>query len=165
MRSVSMSEPIAIYLHDHLAGASHAIELLHWMREKHKGDSLGNFAAGLAGEIEADRDVLRALAERAGVGSSALKEMSAWMTEKMSRLKLGDRGATNIGTFESLEFLVLGIHGKLALWHALAVIAETDGRLQATDFACLAARAETQEDQVEQWRLDVARTAFRLVAP
>jgi hypothetical protein len=36
--------------------------------------------------------------------------------------------------------------------------------LQATDFARLAARAEMQEAQVEQWRLDVARTAFRLVA-
>jgi hypothetical protein len=86
------------------------------------------------------------------------------MTEKISRLKLGDHGATNIGTFESLEFLVLGIHGKLALWHALAVIVETDVRLQATDFARLAARMERQEAQVEQLRLDVARTAFRLVA-
>jgi hypothetical protein len=73
MRSLSMSEPIAIYLHDHLAGASHAIDLLHWMREEHKSDSLGDFAAGLAGEIEADRDVLRALNERTGVGSSVLK--------------------------------------------------------------------------------------------
>jgi hypothetical protein len=117
-----------------------------------------------SGEIEEDRDVLRGLAERAGVGSSVLKEMSAWMTEKVSRLKLSDHGATNIGTFESLEFLVLGIHGKLALWHALAVIAETDVRLRATDFARLASRAETQEAQVERWRLDVARTTFRPAA-
>jgi hypothetical protein len=76
--------------------------------------------------------------------------MSAWMTEKISRLKLGDHGATNIGTFESLEFVVLGIHGKLALWHALAIIAEIDVRWQATDFARLAARAKTQEAQVER---------------
>jgi hypothetical protein len=68
MRSVSISEPIAIYLHDHLAGAAHAIDLLHWMSEEHKGDSLGDFAAGLAAEIEADRGVLRELAERARVG-------------------------------------------------------------------------------------------------
>ena len=59
-----MSEPIAIYLRDHLAGASHAIDLLNWIREEHKGDSLGDFAAGLAGEIEADRGVLRELAEQ-----------------------------------------------------------------------------------------------------
>jgi hypothetical protein len=75
------------------------------MREEHKGDSLGDFAAGLVDEIEADRDILRGLAERTGVGSSVLKELSAWMGEKVSRLKPGDHGATNIGTFESLEFL------------------------------------------------------------
>lgn len=160
-----MSEPIATYLHDHLAGASHAIDLLHWMSEEHKGDALGDFAAGLAGDIAADREVLRGLAERAGAGSSSvIKEMSAWMAEKVSRLKLSDHGATNIGTFESLEFLVLGIHGKLALWHALALIAETDVRFQAADFASLASRAESQEAQVERWRLDVARTTFRPAA-
>jgi hypothetical protein len=42
------------------------------MREEHKGDSLGDFAAGLVDEIEADRDILRGLAERTGVGSSVL---------------------------------------------------------------------------------------------
>jgi hypothetical protein len=156
-----MSEPLATYLHDHLAGATHALELLHWMKDEHKEDALGAFAAGLVAEIQEDRDVLSGLAERAGLGSSTFKETGAWLSEKVSRLKLADHGATNIGTFESLEFLVLGIHGKLALWRALTVVAQTDDRLKDTDFARLIARAETQEASVDRRRLAIARTAFR----
>jgi hypothetical protein len=156
-----MSEPLATYLHDHLAGATHALELLHWMKNQHKEDALGVFAVGLVAEIQEDRDVLSGLAVRTGVGSSTLKETSAWLSEKISRLKLADYGATDIGTFESLEFLVLGIHGKLALWRALTVVAQTDDRLEGMDFARLIARAETQEATVDRRRLAIARTAFR----
>jgi len=155
-----MSEPLTTYLHDHLAGATHALALLHWMKDEHKEDALGTFAAGLAAEIQEDRDVLTGLAERAGAGSSTVKETGAWLSEKVSRLKLADHGATNIGTFESLEFLVLGIHGKLALWRALTVVAQTDNRLKDTDFARLIARAETQEASVDRRRLAIAQTAF-----
>jgi ABC-type hemin transport system ATPase subunit len=81
--------------------------------------------------------------------------------EKLSRIKLSSRDAAGFGTFEALEILELGIHGKLALWRVLAVLAEADVRLQSADYARLAARAETQESLVEQQRLKVARTAFR----
>jgi hypothetical protein len=156
-----MSDPLTSYLHDHLAGSVHAIDLLESMRDRHAGEPLGQFAAGLLVEIEADRDVLRELAERIGVGSSGLKELAAWVGEGVSRIKLSSRDAAGFGTFEALEFLELGVHGKWALWCALTVIAENDARLQSTDFAHLATRAETQEALVEQQRLQVARTAFR----
>jgi hypothetical protein len=158
-----MSDPLATYLHDHLAGSVHAIDLLESMRNQHVREPLGLFAARLLIEIEADRDVLRELAERTGIGSSALKELTAWLGEKVSRVKLSSHDATGFGTFEALEFLELGIHGKLALWRALAIVAENDPRLQSTDYARLAARAETQGALVEQQRLKVARTAFRPV--
>jgi hypothetical protein len=156
-----MSDPLSTYLHDHLAGSVHAIELLESMRDQHGGEPLGQFAAGLLVEIEADRDVLRELAERLGVGSSGLKELAAWVVEKVSRIKLSSHDAGGFGTFEALEFLELGIHGKLALWRSLAVVAETDVRLQSTNYAILATRAEMQEASVEEQRLAVARTAFR----
>ncbi len=156
-----MNDPLATYLHDHLAGSVHAIDLLESMRNQHVGEPLGQFAARLLIEIEADRDVLRELAERLGTGSSGLKELTAWLGEKVSRVKLSSHDAAGFGTFEALELLELGIHGKWTLWRALAVVAETDTRLKSTDYTRLAARAETQEAQVEQQRLKVARTAFR----
>jgi hypothetical protein len=156
-----MSDPLVTYLHDHLAGAVHAVEMLEAMQKRHQGEPLGTFAAGLLSEIEADRSVLRDLAERAGAGSSGVKDLGAWITEKMSRSKLSDQQAVSFGTFEALEFLVLGIHGKRTLWTALAAVAPTDTRLQGMDFARLIARAETQEAQVDQRRLEIARVVFR----
>src|ERR1700683_850224 len=157
----AIGDPVAIYLHDHLAGAALAIELLESMREQHAGKPLGKFATGLLVEIEADRDVLRGLSERVGAGSNAFKELTAWLAERLSRVKLSGQRDGDLETFEALEFLQLGIHGKLALWRALAVAAASEARLKSTDFSYLATRAKEQENSVEQQRLEAARTAFR----
>ena len=72
------------------------------------------------------RDVLRQLAERAGAGSSTLKELTVRLGEKVSRLKLRHGTSDRLGIFEGLEFLDLGIHGKFELWRTLgAVVADT----------------------------------------
>jgi hypothetical protein len=155
-----MSDSLSTYLQDHLAGAVHAIEVVEAMRDRYKGQPLGQFAAALLIEVEADRDTLRVIAERAGSGSSSAKEATAWLAEKVSRLKLRHGAVDALGTFEALEFLELGIHGKWALWRALGSIAANDHRLQGNDFEQLAARAETQHSQVEQRRLEAARSAL-----
>jgi hypothetical protein len=156
-----MNDSLATYLHDHLAGSTYAIDLVEALRDRYAGESLGQFAARLLVEIKADRDTLRQLAERVGDGSSELKEMAAWLAEKVSRFKLSSGGASGLGTFEALEFLALGIHGKLALWRALSAVTDIDGRLQGVDFEHLAARAKSQHDDVERRRLEVARITFR----
>jgi hypothetical protein len=156
-----MSDPLATYLHDHLSGAVVAINLLEALRDEHAGEPLGQFAEGLLAEVEADRAVLQGLAERVGAGFSALKEASAWLGEKVSRLKLGGRTAGELGTFEALETLALGILGKLALWRALAVVAATDARLRGIDFDGLAARAQAQHARVEERRIEAAPTALQ----
>src|SRR6204780_2454908 len=126
-----MSEALAVYLHDHLAGASMAIDLLESMRKEHAGQPLGQFAGRLQLEVKADRDVLQALAERIGAGSNAFKNLAAWMSERVSRVKLGGQNESGLKTFEALEFLMLGIHGKWALWRALAAGAPPPTRLRA----------------------------------
>jgi hypothetical protein len=156
---VQMSDSLTTYLQDHLAGALHAIELLKAMRDHHAGEPLGVFATRILVEVESDRDVLARLTERMGGASGGPKEWAAWMTEKVSRLKL-KHGSGNLGTFESLEFLVLGIHGKWALWRALAVAADSDPRLAGTDFGALIARAGEQHARVEERRLSYAKSAL-----
>jgi hypothetical protein len=154
-----MDDSLAIYLHDHLAGAALAVDLLEAMRDKHRDDSLGTFAATLLKEVEADRSVLSNLANRIGSGSSKLKELGAWFAEKISRLKL-DSGPCGLGTFEALEFLALGVLGKAALWDALAVAAPLNKRLQGTDFLHLSARAREQHAMIEECRLETAKSTF-----
>lgn len=155
-----MSEPLATYLHDHLAGAAYAIDLLEFMCDQHRDEDLGRFAAELRGEIEQDRDTLRDITERLGATGGTLKEAASWWAEKVSRFKLGHDSGSGLATFEGLEFLAIGILGKRALWRAMATIAISNPLLAGVDFDALAARAQKQHDQVEQRRLMLARTAL-----
>jgi hypothetical protein len=59
-----MSGPLATYLHDHLAGAALAIDLLKSLQRHNEAEPLGQFAKSLLAGIEADREVLRGLRER-----------------------------------------------------------------------------------------------------
>jgi hypothetical protein len=54
--------PIAIYLHDHLAGAAYALDLVEAPQENYQGAALGDFAAELRSAISADKDVLQGIA-------------------------------------------------------------------------------------------------------
>jgi hypothetical protein len=155
-----MSDSLGTYLHDHMAGALHAVNLLEVLRDRYDGQELGSFASGLLVEIKADRETLREIADRVGVGASELKELAAWMAEKMGRLKMRRDEGNGLGTFEALEFLELGVHGKWALWRALGAVSEKDERLKGVDYAHLASRAEAQRNTIEERRLDIAREAL-----
>jgi hypothetical protein len=159
-----MSDALSTYLHDHLAGAAYAIDLVEFMHDQHKGNDLGEFAAWLLIEIKADREVLRQLAERTGAASSTINELTAWLGEKISRLKLRHGTRDGLGIFEALEFLEVGIHGKVELWRALAAVAAANTRLQGIDFEQLTARAEKQRAIVENRRLTAAYSVFGAVA-
>lgn len=155
-----MSQPLVTYLEDHLAGARYAVELLEALRDQHKDEPLGYFAEGLLEEVEADKETLEQLASRVGTVGT-LKQASAWLVEKVSHLKLKRDLAGDLGTFESLEFITLGILGKRALWRALASVQPGDERLAGFDFEALIARAEAQHGRSEKERLDFARRALR----
>lgn len=159
-----MSDPLTIYLSDHLAGAMHAIETLKTMRDRHEGTPLGDFASRLLQEVEADRDTLRAIAKKAGLHGESAKEIATWFVELASRLKLRHETSNSLGTFEALEFLELGIYGKWALWRALDVAAASEPRLEGFDFSQLARRAEDQRLLVNTRRLQIARQALSVNA-
>ncbi len=159
-----MSDALATYLHDHLAGSNFAVELLKHLHDQHAGEPLGEFAAALLAEVEQDREVLRRIMERVGAEGSTLKDATAWVGEKVSRLKLGRSSSGEAGTFHAVETLALGILGKLALWRALSVIKAADVRMQDVDLDALAARAQAQHASVEEQRLQFAATALRVTA-
>ena len=155
-----MGDPLVTYLHDHMAGSVHAVGLLEALRDEHAGEPLAEFAGRVLAEVQADRATLKELAERAGEGSSGLKELTGWLADKAGRIKLQPNKQGGLGTFQALEFLALGIQGKLALWRALAVVAPLDARLHGVDYDHLAARAEAQYAETEARRLEVAGWAL-----
>jgi hypothetical protein len=155
-----MSDPLVTYLEDHKAGARAAIGLLKKMKAGSNDQSFSQFAGSILSGVEEDEETLKNLAQKIGTGSNMMKEATAWVGEKASRIKLGAGTSGDLETFEALEFLALGIQGKLHLWYALQVVAMGDPRLRSLDFKTLIARAEEQHSKVEERRLALAPIAL-----
>lgn len=155
-------EHIATYLNDHLAGATAAVELLEHLETAHAESGVGQAAAGLRAEIEADRQELRAVMDRLEIGESRARKASGWLGSKVTELKLrlDDRSGGDLHLFESLEVLSLGIEGKHGLWRALMAAAQDTPGLRVADYESLARRAVEQRSQVEAMRLEAARKAL-----
>lgn len=151
--------PLQIYLHDHLAGAALAIDMLSAMGGHHPDIVVARFARELLAEIKEDHVQLQQLASRIETHSAGFKEILARIMEKMSRLKLRRTRNDALGTFESFEALSLGILGKKALWTALGSV--EDPRLEGLDYMLLVQRAREQHARVERMRLELAPRALQ----
>jgi len=153
---------IAIYLNDHLAGATLGVELARRLRGSNQGDpDFGPALAELCVEIEADRETLKRVMERLGVGQSKLKPFTAVLGERLGRLKLNGqlRGYSPLSRLDELEFLQLGVTGKQRLWRALEHSRSAD--LREFDLGALAERASGQLGRLEELHLKAAPLALR----
>jgi len=155
-----MSEPLGIYLQDHLGGAQVAVHLLEAMSAQDEDEQYREFAQELLAEIQADNETLRSMIQAISEEPSTFKNAGGWLLEKLSRLKLGHTKSAGLELFESLEMLSLGIAGKRSLWMALKTISNENPPLRAYDFENLLQRAEKQYEGVEQKRLHVAQRVF-----
>jgi hypothetical protein len=145
--------PLAIYLNDHLAGATAGVELARRAASNNSGNDYGPALSELAREIEQDRATLERLMDRLGAGRDRVKLAAAWVGEKVGRLKLNGNllSYSPLSRLEEIEFLLLGVTGKLALWRALS---------EHIDLPELEARAESQRERLEALRLRAAREVF-----
>src|ERR1043166_2769856 len=135
---------LEIYLSDHIAGSVQAIELIESIGNDHQNEELGRFALQLLSEVKLDQQTLVQIAEAIGDGGSSLKNTTAWIAEKLTLIKLHRKSNEGLDAIEALEVLQLGIHGKWALWCALAEIAPAYPQISGIDFQELAQRAESQ---------------------
>lgn len=152
---------LAIYLNDHLAGSTTAVELLRRAVGEYEGTPLGEFLAGLRAEIMQDRDELKSIMAANGIEQQRYKVAAAWVAEKATRLKFN--GAlirrSPMTPFVELETLAIGIRGKELLWRALREIAPDEATANRLDE--LIARARRQQDDVERHRLEAGTGALR----
>jgi hypothetical protein len=151
---------LAIYLNDHLAGATGGVELARRTRSSNRGTKWGEALEGICAEVETDRATLEEVMERLAVKQNTAKVAGAWAAEKLGRLKLNGRvrGYSPLSRLLELEMLHIGITGKLELWQALQQT--LDSRLSEVDFSALIERAESQRQAVERLRLDAATEAL-----
>lgn len=153
---------IATYLNDHLAGSVVALELLEHLESDYSGRPLESFFKGLRAEIDADREKLESLMGQLNISESRARKASAWLTEKVTALKLrlDDPADGDLRLFESLEALSLGIEGKRSLWLALSAVAERSPQLRLLDYPELIRRAEAQRSRVEEKRIETSKRAL-----
>src|SRR5436305_124807 len=123
---------LAIYLNDHLAGATAGVELARRSAGSNRTTSYGPVLDTLANEIEADRKTLMEIMRRLSVRPDRLKIVVSWGAEKAGRLKLNGEilRYSPLSRLEELEALTLGVQGKLALWQALRHTHGGDPRLR-----------------------------------
>jgi hypothetical protein len=158
-----MGDLLAIYLNDHLAGATGGVELARRLRASNRDDDeFGGPLAQTCTEIEADRETLVGLMRHLKIRRDPVKPAAAWAVEKLGRLKLNGQltGYSPLSRQMELEGLLIGIAGKEQMWRALA---QTLGqKTGAFDLAQLAARAEHQREMVRELHL---RAAARALSP
>jgi hypothetical protein len=155
---------LATYLNDHLAGSVTAIEIIDRLAEE--ASDISPFLARLKKDIEADRQHLVDLMARLTIPQSRIRKASLWLAEKITEAKLevDDQSGGLLRRLERLEAVVLGIDGKLALWHSLEAASSVDAQLRGPDYVQLAQRAREQRAAVEALRIEAARAALRVAA-
>lgn len=143
-----------VYLNDHLAGATVGHELAKRAASSNEGTDYGDFLTELEHEIAEERASLIRLMARFDIKQDRIKTTGAYIGEKFGRLKPNAHltSYSPLSRVVELEFLKLGVTGKLSLWQALLEIEAEDDRLDREELTALAERAERQRDELERLR-------------
>jgi hypothetical protein len=150
------AKSVAVYLNEHLADETLAVELATHASLEHKGTKLGTFLLLLSWELEEDRESLVRLMGELGARRRHVGVGLAGIAEKVGHLR--HTGSSPLSTLHELEALDLRISGKLDMWTALRP--SVGDRVDGIDFDELINRAERQAEALERRRLDAAADAL-----
>jgi hypothetical protein len=153
---------LSIYLNDHLAAATAGAGLARRSASSNRSTPHGAVLATIAGEIDEDRSTLMDVMNRLSVGRDPAKLALAWGAERAGRLKLNGTllSYSPLSRLEELEALILGVHGKLALWETLRRTHGGDARLSGIDLDDLVERARSQRRRLQRRHEQAAAEAF-----
>ncbi len=150
-----MNADLETYFQDHLAGASTAIEVIGLLLKHSREPILTNLLSALMVEVQEDKSALEGLVTTMGMSPSTLKDSAGWIGARFVTFK-ARAGKSPFGAFEGLEFLSMGIQGKLHLWKALQRSPACENAMNRPDFGTFIERAVAQHRKVEELRLALA---------
>ncbi|WP_323180728.1 MULTISPECIES: transaldolase [unclassified Streptomyces] len=158
---------LAIYLNDHLSGATAGLELIRRAAQTQQYREQGTTLAELAHEVEQDRDSLTQIMADLAVPTAYTKVALGWLAEKAGRAKPNGHlfSRSPLSDVLELESMLLSVQGKAACWRSLRALTETDGRLFAEHLDVLLERADRQSVVLERLRLAAASSALRCTQP
>lgn len=151
---------LAIYLQDHLAGTTAAVELSRRAAGSHPGTELGDALQALTLEAINDRQALLDLMAVFQVKPDRVKTTAAWVGEKVGRLKFNGAALLNrspLSDLVELEGIAIAAQWKAAGWRLLQTLATTDPRLAEANLGDLLHRADDQIVRIEQLRVSIAQ--------
>jgi len=151
---------LAIYLNDHLTGATAGRELAKRALGSNSGNRFGETLEWIAPEIDEDRETLLEIMRTLEIGQDRVKKAAGFLAERTGRLKLNGSLTSYSPLSRLVEFegLTLGVAAKQSLWRTLGAL--DDPRLGAFDFAALEQRAGRHHEALEADRLEAARIAL-----
>jgi hypothetical protein len=155
-------ELLRIYLQDHLASATGAVELAKRAYGSNRGSELGPGLAAVRAQLSDDHAALLDLMDRLDVGRDRMKEGAAWAAEKAGRLKLNGRvrGYSPLSRVVELEGLALLLLGQRQMWETLAQVLAGDPRTVGFDAAARAAHVDDALARVAELHRRASALAF-----
>lgn len=155
-------ELLSIYLQDHHATSSGALELVRRMIKSNSGNIFGQKVEYVASELIEARGQLEEVMHALDVSPSRVKEAGMWLSEKLGRLKLNGQvvGYSPLSRMIEFEGLCMALNGQLRLWDSLKIVAQSDERLAPFDFDGLSEQAGDQLERVESMHRLAVEAAF-----
>ncbi|MFH8368291.1 hypothetical protein [Streptomyces sp. NPDC018031] len=151
-------DKLAIYLNDHLAGATFGVGLARRIAHQHRHSTRGTDLKRISEEIAQDRQTLLAVMDALDAAPRRYKVYGGWAAERLGRLKPNGvlYRRSGLSTLVELETLRLGVEGKTLIWRTLLIVAEEEPRLDESRLRGLLERARGQIDTLEALRLAAA---------
>ncbi|MFD8411609.1 hypothetical protein ACFV2Q_07555 [Streptomyces sp. NPDC059650] len=153
---------LAVYLNDHLTGATAGLSLVRRMVRHHRGSEIGPQLERLAGQIAEDRDSLREVMTALDIPAMHARAALGRFAEMAGRLKLNGHlvSRSPLSDVMELELLRLGVEGKAAAWRSLQSLASADARLDRGSIDRLLERAQRQSGLLETLRTAASDRVF-----
>jgi hypothetical protein len=153
---------LAIYMNDQLALGVLWREIARRSARANHGSDAGAALDRVADAISEDVETFEEVMQGVGVPKTPAKPMLAIAGERLGRMKLNGhlRGYSPLSRFEELDFLIMGIDGKVVLWTNLRDHAGLAARLPEVDFDGLIDRARQQRALLEPFHAEAGREAL-----
>lgn len=140
---------LAIYLNDHVAGATVGVQRVRRMASVYEGTVAGTVVAPLVHELEQEREWLLGCLHGLDIPVRTYKVVGASVAERVGRLKLNGRvrSASPLSALLEVELLRGAVTGKQSGWQTLLAL-EADLGLTAEQVATLHDMVRQADEQV-----------------
>jgi hypothetical protein len=152
------TDPLSVYLNDHLTGAFGGSALARRMARTHPDPARASALHRLAQDVEQDRNDLVRIMNRVDVPVRHYRTWLGLAGERLGRLKPNGTlvRRSPLSDLIELETMRAGVEGKTALWRALRAVADEDARLDPVELDRLTRRAHEQARLLNAWHDEVS---------